>query len=80
MSKSNTPRAAVPAHIFESMLRGSLSGDNSLEAWKDELQHWAFTNHQLDQLVSELKKSESPELDKKLAKEVIDFIEKKLRD
>ncbi|MBI3136176.1 MAG: hypothetical protein HYZ14_15990 [Bacteroidetes bacterium] len=80
MSKGNTPRAAVPAHIFESMLRGALSGDNSFDAWKDELQHWSFTAHQLDQLVSELKKGETAELDKKLAKEIIDFIEKKIRD
>jgi hypothetical protein len=87
MSKSNTPRAAVPAHIFESMLRGTLSGENNLDTWKDELQHWHFSAHQLDQLVSELKKKanadkggEEAEVDPKLAREIIDFIEKKIRD
>jgi hypothetical protein len=87
MSKNNTPSAAVPAHIFESMLRGSLSGENNLDTWKDELLHWSFTTHQLDQLVSELKKKARPdgggetiELDPKLSKDILDFIEKKMRN
>jgi len=78
MSKTNTPHAAVPPHIFESMLRAHLSGENTLSAWKDELQQWSFSAHQLDQLSSELKKK-TTDLDEKLVKEILEFIEKKIR-
>lgn len=80
MSKSNSLLAQVPPHVFESMLRGNLASGNTLENWKDELQHWAYSSSQLDQLTAELKTVSDDVLDKKLASDIIEFIDKKIRE
>ncbi len=77
MAKSTSSLTPVPPHIFEGMLRGSISEDQDIDIWKDQLTHWLYSADQLNQLVSELKKSTV--LEKKMAKELIDFIEKKIR-
>lgn len=79
-SSESKPRIAVPAHIFESMLRSAMSAEGSLKDWKDELLHWSYSSAQLDQFNAALKEgAKNPEF-KNTAKETQDFIETKIRN
>ena len=83
MEKKKGPdRAPVPAHVFEAMLRGTLGEEGDLAIWKETLSHWHFSAHQLDQLVSDLKKGDLAATKGGLAfsDEIIAFIEHKVRD
>lgn len=78
--KSEVKRVAVPAHIFENMLRGNLSDGAEAGGWKDDLLHWTYTNAQLDLLVEELTRRIEEKNEKDDAKEIINFIEAKIRN
>lgn len=78
--KSELKKVPVPAHIFENMLRGILNDGAENGGWKDDLLHWSYTNAQLDLLVEELTKGIGSENEQDDAKEIIDFIETKIRN
>ncbi|MBK9190195.1 MAG: hypothetical protein IPM77_01160 [Crocinitomicaceae bacterium] len=80
MAKGITQRAAVPAHIFESMLRSAMNSEGDLSVWKDELLHWDYTAAQLDQFESALKEGAKQKSFATNAKEAIEFIETKIRN
>jgi hypothetical protein len=73
-------KVAVPAHIFEQMIRGLMAGGDGTEHWKDELLHWSFTSAQLDQLIGDLKKGSEGKGGDTASKEIIDFIETKIKN
>jgi hypothetical protein len=83
MSKEKTEsqkKVAVPAHIFEQMIRGLMVGGEGTEHWKDELLHWSFTPAQLDQLIHDLKQGSEGKGGDTHSKEIIEFIETKIKN